>query len=223
LGARKQLGVNTTGHMAGLQPQPNQLPAFQHFFRWRETTSRPGIRGRTTESNCTFIPLPQLREYFQDQSRVTKLLHGIFGDDWEDRVDPTLIAEKFPRVFAILLLLSEGSFIQYFTHHEYDLSDDRLPFWPSQPLFPKSPTKPNFLELFREQQWQFCAPTFRYNCDIKLDKEIILPFTPIEILGSGVSATARKIEIDQSYNKLRRGPSSSEVTQAMSPSLMQLC
>ena len=143
---------------------------------------------------------------------MTKLLRGIFGDDWEEHVDPALVAKAFPRVFAILLLLGEGSFIQHFARHVYELSDSSLHFLPHQPSFPRSPTKLDFLDLFREKQWQFCAPIFRYNCDMKLDKEIILPFTSIEMLGCGAGGTVRRIQIDPWYNRLRTGSSSNEVT-----------
>lgn len=183
--------------------QADHDPVIQAFITWIRKVSQPGLRGPGPDPNCTFVPLSQIETYFQDVSRVTRLLRSVLGPD-ELLLSLPAIAKKYPRVFSILLLIGKGRFIQYFARYE-TLCDQRLPFEVKPQCFPTSTetSDDSFFATFRDCQWQFCAHTFQpSDIDLHLGKETILPIVKREKLGSGASAVVFKINIHEAYNQL---------------------
>jgi hypothetical protein len=191
--------------LAEMQPlhvQPRYESDVQQFFLWYRDNSEPGICGYTREPNCTFVPLPKLQELFLDHERTTRLLQCIFGLDRRSPVDAMNLTGRFERIFAILLLIGRGPYIEHFIQRGID--DLRLPFDALPNDIPVPARDPDFFPAFYRCQWQFCAHVFEqsYNRS-KLRNETVLPITSIRDIRSGPNVDVVSIVIHPAYNKLR--------------------
>lgn len=188
--------------MQAAHTQPRYETDIQQFFQWYGDNSEPGICGYTREPNCTFVPFPKLQVLFLDHERTTRLLHCIFGSDRRSPIEPKDINGGYERIFAILLLIGRGPYIEQFI--QSGVGDLRLPFDALPNDLPVLAGDPDFFSAFFRCQWQFCAHVFEqsYNRS-KLRNEAVLPVTSMRGIRSGPNVDVMMIVIHPAYNRLR--------------------
>ena len=188
--------------MAPSQPQPDHAaPIMQEFLEWVPKHCINGTNGPSATPSSPFMPLPDLESYLKAERRTSKLLKALFPER-----EPRVIAEALElfhiRVFAILILIGKGRFIEHVVQH-HNLRDSQLPFLEKPTHFPTDPNDPKFWDLFYEKQFAFCAHIFRDNeNDTKLEDCCILPIISKEAFATGGSAAIYKIKLHSHYDRL---------------------
>ena len=184
--------------------QQDHRPALQAFYRWVESARCQSAVGGISDPTRSFIPLSSVQSFFDNRRNlVGRILEEIFPDS-DPPVSPEGIARRYPRAFCILLLISKGCYIENFVSHE-SLSDQHLPFENSAPKSFPITSDPRFFDMFYEQQWCFCAPSFEDMMQKVFEPNVILPIIRKEELAGGGSAITHKIEIHHAYNEMTIG------------------
>jgi hypothetical protein len=186
------------------QRQPDWHPRVQRFLQWIERHVVQGYSGPRLDQAHDFVPLSALEEFFEDTARFTLMLGALFPDSDDVNISTTTILERgYIRVFAILLSIGRGEYIESFVHHK-SLTDERLPFESRPPSWPPASQGNDFWKEFEEAQWKYCPHTFtRNDIDIHLDYRTILPIVErTEIVRRGGSSKIFKIKIHPEYDKL---------------------
>jgi hypothetical protein len=142
-----------------------------------------------------FVPKPALRGYL-DRKRIKKFLglYSISLHHCESIFNDYLI------VFAILLFMRKGNYIQLFLQY-VQYSDARLPFQKNADL-PEGCGQ-DFYEEFDKTQWPFCAQELgpKSLSDKRFSRKTIMPITSSEALKSGPDGCTFKVEIHPDYNR----------------------
>jgi hypothetical protein len=143
----------------------------------------------------------------QGLDRLKRLLRAIFPHDEDLPNLPNEIADRYCKIFCILLLIGRARSIRLFVQHE-SLRDDLLPFSAKNPPpnFPTSTEDRNFLELFCERQWSLCAPKLDYKIDREWATERVIPITKkekVDVDVDGSAAKIYKVEVHPEYNELQ--------------------
>jgi hypothetical protein len=108
------------------------------------------MRGGASELSITFIPSAEVKAYLGDHTGVARPLRNV-SPDGAPPVNVDSVADRCPRVFAILLLIEMADFIMYFVQDD-ELKDRPLPFRPfDETSFPKLINASNLLVKFRER------------------------------------------------------------------------
>lgn len=183
------------------QPDHNADPVIQEFHEWVPKHCKLGTNGPSPAPNSSFMPLPDLQAYLKAEKRTTRLLRALYSD-CEHRHIIELLEEWYIRVFAILILIGKGRYIEHFVRHE-SLRDPQLPFLVKPSHFPVDPNYPSFWDLFYEKQFAFCPRYFRYyENNQQLEDRRILPIISKEVLDEGGSAAIYKIKLHPHYDQL---------------------
>lgn len=188
--------------MSSSDPQPdhNADPIIQEFHEWVSKNCKLGMNGLSSDLSCPFMPLPDLKKYLKAEKRTTRLLRALYPD--REHWDIELLENWYIRVFAILILIGKGRYIEHIVQHR-NLRDDKLPFLEKPSHFPVDPDHPSFWDLFKEKQFIFCAQEFRYyENNQRLEDHCILPITSKEVLDQGGSAAIYKIKLHPHYDQL---------------------
>jgi hypothetical protein len=113
----------------------------------------------------------------------------------------SLILEKLPKIFCILLYdCNERHFTDFLYHQEYD---SRLPFTDEKTL--------HFLngsvrEKFMDRQWEFIPVLLkRHELHRRLRDREVLPFLEDEHLSNGGYGQVYKVKVCQSHQQLTEG------------------
>ncbi|KAI9793927.1 MAG: hypothetical protein M1816_007179 [Peltula sp. TS41687] len=185
--------------------QPNQKPELQDFHRFIQEKRQRGIVGpkiEPNEINSCFVPEPDLQDYFDDSNRLRRILRAIYPSSGLIPVHGTTIKNHYVKVFAILLCIGKGCYIEHFIRHD-SLNDQRLPFDERPHYFPSTGSGDrNFFSSFYDWQWMFCAPTFSYKGQNVWQARRILPILSKEEISGGGSAVTYKIDLHPAYNSL---------------------
>ena len=174
----------------------------QAFHQWRHSSDvhLSGFGGPAFETGHSFIPRSHLEEYFDRPRRLENLLDVVLDASKRPEVDPNLVRLHYPRCFATLLCIGEGSMVSHFYQHE-SLRDEKLPFRARPAEFPT--TSPDKFKDFQDAQWQFCAVNLKYGMNGHFKRDDIVPIIHREKIGEGGSAIVYKIVVDQNYHSLR--------------------
>ena len=185
-----------------VQASAQHNEALQAFHIWKRSTEAqsPGIGGPQSETVRSFIPRPNLEEYFGRPGRIEDLLDAVLDSNERPAVDPDYVREHHLQSFAILLCMGEGSMIHHFTQFN-SLQDQKLPHYIRPDDFPT--TTPDKFDSFKSTQWQFCPSKLEYGMNGRFKEDEILPITHKEQIGEGGSAIIYKIVVEESYDSLR--------------------
>jgi hypothetical protein len=188
--------------MARSQPRPDHAaPIMQEFFEWVPNHCINGTNGPSATPNSPFMPFPDLESYLKAENRTSKLLKALFPE-CEPRVIPEALERFYIRIFAILILIGKGRFIEHVVQY-HNLRDSQLPFLEKPTHFPTDPNDPKFWDLFYEKQFAFCAHIFCHNeNDTKLEDRCILPIISKVAFATGGSAAIYKIKLHPHYDQL---------------------
>jgi hypothetical protein len=182
--------------------QPDHKGRLQKFYRWLEENTVDGISSNATDSSRQFITSQSLKTYFEAPRELQRILDQLFSEDDETPVEPDAVLNGYTRVFAILIDIGKGHFIEEFVKHD-SLSDQKLPFEVAPPRFPREADDSEFFTKFHEHQWKFCPYVFvRNKIDAELNKRYILPIVSIEQIAEGGSSTVYKITLHPEYDTL---------------------
>jgi hypothetical protein len=173
---------------------------FQNFHHWlKENLKSSGHPG-----DAPFLPYDLLSAHLE--SNGCEVLNTLLGAVYEGQAVPISakgVVSAYSKIFCILLYIGKIEFLPVFMGCD-DLNDQHLPFRlhdrPSQ--FPFDPTAPTFFEEFCHAQWRFCPPSIDANCNRRLEKDYVLPFTKKQQIAKGASAAISTIEIYPLYNTL---------------------
>jgi hypothetical protein len=187
-----------------MSSQPDHYDVLQDFFRWENQSRVEVIADLATDEKTYFMPLETLKSYFRANGgkRLDKILAELFHPDIP--IKPEIIFRTHTAVFCILLLISKGRYIEYFSCYE-ELSDQRLPFDPAHPpaCFPVATGDSKFLQRFCETQWRYCVPIFdNHMVHKRFGPQRLLPITHKERLGVRGVAIIYKIKIYEPHIKL---------------------
>ena len=182
----------------------------QGLVQWVPRHSKLGTCGASAQPDSPFVPFPDLKNYLKSDNRTSRLLRAIYSRR-EHTVDVENLENWYLRAFTILILIGKGEYIKLFTQHP-GLQDQPLPFLVKPASFPIDPNDPHFWDKFYDQQFTFCAHTFRLNDNFKLHESSILPIVSKELLGSGGSAAIYKIQLHPFYDGLGAAASTSNVS-----------
>ena len=174
------------------------MDEFREWVQSDKCRSR-GCSDLWNQSRAPYIPLPELQQYFRDESRVLRIFDSLFYGDYEKDL-PIKALPRYLRVFSILLLIGKGRFIRQFVRYD-SLSDGKLPFENPPPDFPLS-TDQDMLQVFQDRQWLFCALDLDYDCDRILTSQYILPIIPQQRIGKCTKIIKQCVTVDAAYNKL---------------------
>lgn len=182
--------------------QHDENNAIQEFLRWQhEARCLEELDVTWAKEPRHFVPHSELVAYLGSDRRVQRLLDALFsGQDPVEQPSSKYLEQHYLRVFAILLCIGHGRFINYCAQHD-SLQDQKLPFLVRPAHFPFS-TGSDLFDAFRQKQWEFCAATFRYDMHNYIDKEYILPIIKKERLAVGGSAVIYKVTFLEEYNQL---------------------
>ncbi|KAH6672041.1 hypothetical protein B0J14DRAFT_85731 [Halenospora varia] len=173
---------------------------FQTFYRWLEEN----YKSSGNQGDAPFLPYDLLSDHLEsNECEALKTLLGAFNQGRAVPISAKEVVSAYSKIFCILIWVGKIESLPVFMGCD-DLNDQHLPFKfhdrPSQ--FPIDPTAPRFFEEFCQAQWRFCPPTFDANCNRRLEKEYVLPFTKKKQIAKGASATISTIEIYPLYNAL---------------------
>jgi len=196
-------------------------PELEAFFALLDEASRKGIRGQLNRAKPTenFVPFSDINDYFNTPLQLEKILEAVFRRAPSTKIR-IWVPPSYFKVFAILLRLEKGTYINHFISH--GLSDASLPFEKCPPDFPKADPDKQFFPKFLKIQWKFCAPEFVYK---QLSSRVfrhhgwILPITQKTHLGGGGSATLSKIELHPSYDHLLQFSPNRRLVSLLSPKI----
>ena len=188
--------------------QSDHFMEIQDFHQWINRARVPGICNSQASFASYFVPKSVLREHFQHPYYAKKLLAALYPDV-ECRVDPEQIL-PYSKVFAILLLIGNGKYIQHFVQHD-ELQDHYLPFEHQPTSFPTATADPDFFKNFCQKQWQFCPPKFNDKMKKHFKADCVLPIVKEERIAEGASAKVYKICLHKEYNYLHREDINSSV------------
>lgn len=185
--------------MAGSYPQHDD--AVQAFHTWRHSSEAqlPGIGGPNFDTLPSFIPLSNLKAYFERPRQLENLLDAVLDSNQRSAVDVNHVRNNYLQSFATLLCIGEAPMIRHF-HQQPSLRDGKLPYHTRPDDFPC--TTPDIFQEFKNAQWQFCASKLEYGMDYRFKEEDILPIIRKEKIGEGGSAIIYKIVVDEEYNSL---------------------
>ena len=184
------------------RPQPDHKGRLQKFHRWLEENAVNGISSNATDSSRQFITSQSLKTYLEGPRELQRILDQLFSEDDETPVEPDAVLNGYTRVFAILIDIGKGRFIEEFVKHD-SLSDQKLPFEVAPPRFPRDADDSEFFTKFHEHQWKFCPYIFvRNKIDAELNKRYILPIVSMERIAEGGSSTVYKITLHPEYDTL---------------------
>lgn len=142
--------------------QPRQHAALDAFFEWESQSWVEVVGDIATDEKANFMPLETLKAYFaaDDCQKMDKILCEVFATKYPP-VDAEFLLREHVAVFAILLRIGQGTYIEHFARYE-ELSDRRLPFDETHPPvgFPTLDDDPTFLQRFCEKQRMYCVPIF---------------------------------------------------------------
>ena len=82
------------------------------------------------------------------------------------------------------------------------LHDQELPFLERPAHFPFS-TGSDIFDAFRQKQWEFCTPVFKYDMRSYFDKEYVLPIIESEKIVMGGSSVIYRIWLMTGYDELK--------------------
>lgn len=187
--------------------QPDHEGALQDALSQLKTmTIEPRCTGASgQETYPCFIPMSDLQTEFTKPEKIEELLKALIKNTFQHTQYAHKIRHLYLRPFMILICAGHGNMILHFMKHQ-SLQDDRLPFRGGPPDgFPISSGSDLIWQKFNEHQWKFCAMDMRYNMDLELSKDDLLPIVSKEILAGGASATTSKVQIHPDYDKLRDG------------------
>jgi hypothetical protein len=182
--------------------QPDHKGRLQKFHRWLKENAVNGTSNTATDSPRQFITFQSLKTYLEGPRELQRILDQLFSDDDEPPVEPDTVLNGYTRVFAILIDIGKGHFIEEFVKHD-SLSDQKLPFEVAPPQFPHDANNSEFFTKFHEHQWKFCPYIFvRNKINAELNKRYILPIVSKEWIAEGGSSTVYKIELHPEYDTL---------------------
>lgn len=173
------------------------------FHSWYRDNLRQGTLGPkavTTGATGLYLPRNCVQTYFSDKARVKNFLKVLFPYRWEI-LPVEEIQKTFRTVFAILLRIGKGAFIEHFIKYS-NLRDGCLPFENRPANFPMvSTAHSDFFDCFQKEQWAFCALRFsNMKTTTVLGTNMILPILSREKLSGGGNASVDKITIDPVYD-----------------------
>ena len=183
-----------------VEQQRDNNPAIQDFVSWEHSpkTLCRGYGGLDGEARPQYIPISNLRAFFEKPKRTKGLLKALF--DPNDPPDEATVQSQYVLAFATLLSINQGHMISYFVEHN-SLDDKHMPFYSKPAHFPES-GRCDLWTLFSERQWKYCPAELNYNMNKSFIRNEILPFHIECQLDSGGSAHIFKIRVDQGYNHL---------------------
>jgi hypothetical protein len=199
-------------------PQARQHAALDAFFEWETQSWVEVVGDLMTDERANFMPLETLKAYFaaDDCQRMNKILTEVFATKYPP-VDADFILREHIAVFAILLRIGQGTYIEHFARYE-ELSDRRLPFDETHPPvgFPTPEDDPTFIQRFCETQRMYCVPIFDAHMLHKhFGNSRLLPITSKEPRGDGDTSDKYVIKIYGPHNKML--PKGQETVRSMSP------
>lgn len=173
---------------------------FQTFYHWLEEN----YKSSGHPEDAPFLPHDLLSAHLEsNECKVLNTLLSAFYQGQAVPINAKEVVSAYSRIFCILIWIGKIESLPAFMGCD-DLNDQHLPFKlndrPCQ--FPFHPTVPTFFEDFCHAQWRFCPPTIDANCNRRLEKDYVLPFTKKEQIAKGASATISTIEIYPLYNAL---------------------
>ena len=182
--------------------QPDENHAIQDFLRWeRQARRRELFDTAITKEARFFIPHSELKSYLGSGRRLENLLDALFpGQDPIEQPSCRNIEQHYMLVFSILVVIGQGPFIKYFEQHA-SLQDQKLPFLERPAHFPFS-TGSDIFDAFRQRQWEFCVPVFRYDMGSYFDRELVLPIIESEKIAMGGSSVIYKVRLMVEYDEL---------------------
>ena len=183
-------------------PSQDKDDPVSSFLSWR--TSREscsaGVRSLTDDGPAQYIPLSKLRDYFH-HTRVECLLTALFPDRAKSQLpNPSVVLQNYLRTFAILLSIGSGGLISHFVEHE-KLSDANLPYHTRPDALPPEMDVACF-DRFLAEQWCFSPASMKFQNDVLLDKDCMLPLTVKTVLGRASYSNVYRVAIDHEYNDL---------------------
>jgi hypothetical protein len=179
--------------------------ALDAFFEWENQSWVEAVEDITGDGMAHFMPLDTLKAYFaaDDCQRLTKILCEVFATKYPP-VDAELLLREHVAVFAILLRIGRGAYIEHFARYE-ELSDRRLPFDETHPPvgFPPPDDDPTFLRRFCEKQRMYCVPMFDAHMLHKhFGNQRLLPITCKEPRGGDGISNKYVIQVYGPHNKM---------------------
>ncbi len=182
----------------------------QDFQQWVKNKSCPGITFTSAgPRHATFVPDSDVNKYFDchqagSLAQVRRLVAAATNGS-STPVNARTVAQKCPKVFAILVLIGQARYVNSFVKND-NLRNLRLPFGPQvHNLFPQLPNGVSFFQRFYDEQWQFCAEPLDeiLECLDYSDGQIL----PIKVLKKldkhqGASAVVHKIVVHPEYDHL---------------------
>lgn len=187
------------------------------YHAWYHRNLRKGTAGpkaAAAGASGLYLPWTCTRNYFDDKIRVRQFLKVLFTTKYDIVQSSTeLVQTTYRTVFAILLRIGKGTFIEHFVKHP-SLSDKNLPFEIRPANFPWTSTaKPDFFDSFQKEQWAFCVPIFSNMTNNTIfHPNLILPILSRERISKGGSALVDKIRIDPEYDGMIDSPLSTQVS-----------
>jgi len=184
------------------QPDPNHSPRVQQFRRWIGEHCSAGYSGSKLDRESKFVPYTALTEYFDDRRKLRWLIEALFPHSDDPLEADTVVDEGYLRVFATLVTIDRGAYIEEFVRHE-TLRDDKFPLESRPHDWPRTSERNDFWEDFKAAQWKFFPYTFGRNLsDKRISPKMILPIIESEHLKDGGSSSIYKIKIHAEYDHL---------------------
>ena len=164
----------------------------------RSDISAIRIESRSKASRGSFFPRDPLLSILTG-ARILEAISScekIARPD-ERRLIGSLVLDKFPLVFSILLYDgNEDELLKFVHRQEYDT---RLPLGESDLNF----LTPSAARAFSERQWEFISPLFtKYNVHWELKISEILPFLHDEYLDNGSGGSVFSVKLCPGHQRL---------------------
>ena len=193
---------SATTAASGLTANTSPKPEVEDFLAWIEKNKVEGVASSSASHNY-FVPYSDLLQYFttDDNAKLSRIVHELCPSPLHhpQLIVDAVIRNQYMRVFATLLMIGEGSYVERFIQHE-TLSDLMMPFIVRPLGFPESSRKDIF-ELFQVQQWAFIPARIEARSKT-VEAERVLPITQLAPLRSSTSAQINVIKIHPDYNDL---------------------
>jgi hypothetical protein len=185
--------------------QPRQHAALDAFFEWESQSWVEVVGDMTGDEVAYFMPLDTLRAYFaaDDCKKMNKILCEVFATKYPP-VDADFLLREHVAIFAILLRIGQGTYIEHFARYE-ELSDRRLPFDETHPPvgFPTLENDPTFIQRFCEKQKMYCVPIFDAHMLHKhFGNQRLLPITAKKSCGGDGLSDKFVITVYGPHNKM---------------------